>query len=49
MYFSRFCAGSTYHYLGAEPKRRPDGWNRSATSAGSMPTAISISATGSPT
>src|SRR6266851_3071970 len=40
-------AGSTYHYLGAEPKRRPDGWE--STSEGWTPTAISISAIALPT
>ena len=35
--------------ISARPKRCPDGWNCSATSAGSMPRANSISVIGSPT
>jgi bile acid-coenzyme A ligase len=42
-------AGSTYHYLGADPKRRTDGWESLGDIGRSMPTAISISATASPT
>ena len=41
--------GTTYHYIGAEPSAASTDGNRSATSAASMPTAISISATASPT
>jgi len=42
-------AGSTYHYLGATPKRRPDGWESLGDIGKLDATAISISATGWPT
>jgi hypothetical protein len=48
IYFPNDGPGSTY-LSRRRAEAPPDGWDSSATSAGSMPRATSISATGSPT